>query len=124
MMEQFFSASMVLAVIGAIPGAIRGWARRKRDFLGGASDALIGLVLAASVADWLTPPKQPAVALLVGLVAGMVGAPAIDAAHELVPSFMRELVLGWARRLTRSSDMATSYTPPQETVIEEDNSNE
>lgn len=120
MMEQFFSASMLLAMIGAVPGAVRGWARRKRDFLGGFSDALIGLVLAASIADWLTPPDKPAVALLVGLVAGMVGAPAIDAAHELVPGFMRELAMGWARRLVGRGDAAV-YDPPTTTVIEEEN---
>ena len=95
---------MMLAVAGAIPTAIRGLVKRKRDLPGGLSDALIGIVLAASIADWLTPEDSPAVALLVGLVAGMVGAPAIDAAHELTPRFVRELVLGWARKYVARAD--------------------
>lgn len=101
---NLFSLPAVLAVAGAIPTAIRGWVKRKRDLLGGLSDALIGIVLAASIADWLTPPDKQAVALLVGLVAGMVGAPAIDAAHELTPRFVRELVLGWARKYVARAD--------------------
>lgn len=115
-MEAFFSLPVLLAVTGAVPAAIRGWTKRKRDVIGGLSDALIGIVLAASVADWLTPQDKPAVALLVGLVAGMVGAPAIDAAHELTPQFVRELVLGWARKYVARAD--GHYEDGQQTVIE------
>lgn len=104
MMQTFLSFPVMLAVAGAIPTAIRGLVKRKRDLPGGLSDALIGIVLAASIADWLTPEDSPAVALLVGLVAGMVGAPAIDAAHELTPRFVRELVLGWARKYVARAD--------------------
>ena len=118
MMEQLFSASVLLAVIGTVPRAVRGWARRKRNFLGGLSDTLTGVVLAVSIADWLTPPDKPAVALLVGLVAGMVGAPAVDAAHEITPVFVRKLALVWARDFVRRADSGGMDAPP--TVIDGD----
>lgn len=119
MMPDLITAPMLLAVIGAIPTAIRGWARSGRGLWSGLSDALIGVVLAASIADWLTPPDKPAVALLIGLVAGMAGAPAIDAVRELVPQVVRELALGWARRIVGQngqSDQPDEDPPP--TVIE------
>ena len=124
MIEAFFSLPVVLAVVGAIPSAIRGWAKRKRDVIGGLSDALIGVVLAASIADWLTPPDKPAVALLVGLVSGMVGAPAIDAAHEMTPQFVRKLALGWARKLVAEADGHGHYDDGPPTVIEEGDEHE
>lgn len=118
MMDAFLSLPVLLAVVGAIPGAIRGWTRRERDFLGGLADALIGVVLAASIADWLTPQDKPAVALLVGLVAGMVGAPAIDAVHEITPRFVQKAALGWAQDFVRryGGSMADEDQPP--TVID------
>ena len=123
MMQTFLSFPVMLAVAGAIPTAIRGLVKRKRDLPGGLSDALIGIVLAASVADWLTPEDSPAVALLVGLVAGMVGAPAIDAAHELTPRFVRELVLGWARKYVARAD-GNYEDDDSPTVIDGENEHE
>lgn len=122
MMDTLLSLPMLLAVLGAVPSSIRGWLRRKRDWAGGLSDALIGIVLAASIADWLTPPDKPAVALLVGLVAGMMGAPAIDAAHEMTPAFVRRLFLNWARDFVRRADSAGMDAPP--TVIDGGNEHE
>ena len=103
MMSELITAPVLLAMLGAIPTAIRSWARGKRGLWAGLSDALIGVALAASVADWVTPHDKPAVALLVGMVSGMAGAPAIDAVRELVPQFVRALLMGWARKLVGES---------------------
>lgn len=116
MMSDLITAPVLLAMLGAIPTAIRSWARGKRGLWAGLSDALIGVALAASVADWVTPHDKPAVALLVGMVSGMAGAPAIDAVRELVPQFVRELLMGWARRLVgQNQDLPLD---PPATVID------
>ena len=39
---------------------------------------------------------------VIGLLAGTTGARALDAAFELVPEFLRELLIGWARKATGS----------------------
>lgn len=88
-----------LALLGAAPGALRGLSHAKKmGVLRSLSDVLIGLICAVSVADWLTPDGKPMAALLIGMVAGMIGARALDAMYALAPDFVRELALGWARR--------------------------
>jgi len=78
------------------------------------SDGLIGVVFAVSMADWLTPPSYPKLAALIGLLAGTTGARALDAASELVPEFVRELALGWARKITGGSGQRPQWQPPRE----------
>lgn len=100
---QWMKEPIVLALIGAAPGALRGLANSKRlGILRCLSDVLIGLICAASIADWLTPEGRPMAALLIGMVAGMIGARALDAMYALAPEFVRELALGWARKVTGS----------------------
>ena len=65
----------------------RGWVRPL-------SSLLIGIALAASVADVLTPEEYPSVALLIGLVAGGIGARALDTLQELTPEAIKKLVNG------------------------------
>lgn len=101
MQYQWLKDPIVLALIGAMPGALRGLANSKRQgVLRCLSDVLIGLICAAAVADWLTPEGRPTAALLIGMVAGMIGARALDAMYALAPEFVRELALGWARKVT------------------------
>lgn len=100
---QWLKEPIVLALIGATPGALRGLSHTKKlGILRALSDVLIGLICAASIADWLTPSGKPMAALLIGMVAGMIGARSLDALYALAPEFMRELALGWARKLTGS----------------------
>ena len=73
------------------------------------------MVFAVGMADWLTPPAYPKAAALINLLAGTTGARALDAASELVPEFVRELALGWARKITggrAASAVAAAARPP------------
>lgn len=102
--EQFMASPLWLALAGAVVGGMRAgvmsWT--KNGFWRALTDGLIGVVFALSMADWLTPPKYPKLAALIGLLAGTTGARALDAAFELVPEFLRELLIGWARKATGS----------------------
>lgn len=103
-LDQFLASPVLLAIAGALVGGLRAgvmsW--RKNGKLRAFSDGLIGVVFAVSMADWLTPPSYPKLAALIGLLAGTTGARALDAVFELVPEFMRELLIGWARKVTSS----------------------
>lgn len=102
--EQFMASPLWLALAGAVVGGMRAgvmsWT--KNGFWRALTDGLIGVVFALSMADWLTPPSYPKLAALIGLLAGTTGARALDAAFELVPEFLRELLIGWARKATGS----------------------
>ena len=94
-----------LAILGAMVGGFRAgimsW--RKNGPARAFSDGLIGVVFAVAMAEWVTPPAYPKLAALIGLLAGTTGARALDAFFELVPEFVRELAMGWARKVTGSS---------------------
>ena len=102
--DQFMASPMLLSLAGAVVGGMRAgvmsWT--KNGFWRALTDSLIGVVFALSMADWLTPPSYPKLAALIGLLAGTTGARALDAVFELVPEFMRELLIGWARKVTSS----------------------
>ena len=102
--DQFMASPMLLSLAGAVVGGMRAgvmsWT--KNGFWRALTDSLIGVVFALSMADWLTPPSYPKLAALIGLLAGTTGARALDAVFELVPEFMRELLIGWARKATGS----------------------
>src|SRR5574337_158737 len=104
-LDQFLQSPVLMAIAGAVVGGLRAgvmsW--RKNGKARAVSDALIGLVFAVALADWLTPPSYPKLAALIGLLAGSTGAKALDAFFELAPEFVRELALGWARKITGSS---------------------
>ncbi len=106
--DQFLQSPVLLAIAGAVAGGLRAgvmsWLKngKARAF----SDGLIGVVFAVGMADWLTPPAHPKAAAVIGLLAGTTGARALDAASELVPEFVRELAMGWARRITGGSNSA------------------
>ena len=98
-MRQWLMEPVVLALIGATPGALRGLAASKNlGVLRCLSDVLIGLISAASVADWLTPDGKPMAAMLIGMVAGMIGARSLDALYAIAPDFVREYAMSFARR--------------------------
>ena len=102
--DQFMASPMLLSLAGAVVGGMRAgvmsWTKNGK--LRAFSDALIGIVFAVGMADWLTPPSYPKLAALIGLLAGTTGARALDAVFELAPEFMRELLIGWARKVTSS----------------------
>ena len=104
-LDHFMQSPVLLAIAGALVGGLRAgvmsW--RKSGKARAVSDGLIGVVFSVALADWLTPPSYPKLAALIGLLAGSTGARALDAAFELVPEFLRELALGWARKITGSS---------------------
>ena len=108
-LDQFLQSPVLLAIAGALVGGLRSgvlsW--RKSGKARAVSDGLIGVVFAVGMADWLTPPSYPKAAAVIGLLAGTIGARALDATSELVPSvvreFWRELVLGLARKITGGS---------------------
>ena len=92
----------LLGLIGAIPGGARAYVLSRAGGHGHAralSDVGIGMIFAASVAEIFTPDAYPASALLVGLLAGLVGGKSLDVLFELVPEVARTIALGWARRL-------------------------
>ena len=99
-LDTLLASPLLLACLGALPGCLRAYARARKTSgrARAASDALIGLVFAASLADWLTPTGYPKLALLIGLLAGMTGARALDAFSELAPELLRELAMGWIRK--------------------------
>lgn len=102
--EQFMASPLWLALAGAVVGGMRAglMSLRTHGKARALSDGLIGVVFALSMADWLTPPHYPKLAGVIGLLAGTTGARALDAAFELVPEFLRELLIGWARKATGS----------------------
>ena len=110
--EYFMQSPLMLAIAGAIVGGMRAGigSYRTHGKARALSDGLIGVVFAVGMADWLTPPSYPKAAAVIGLLAGTTGARALDAASELVPEFVRELALGWARKLTGSSGVARRQT--------------
>ena len=112
--DQFMASPMLLSMAGAVVGGMRAgiMSLRTHGKARALSDGLIGVVFAVSMADWLTPPSYPKLAALIGLLAGTTGARALDAASELVPEFVRELVLGWARKITGSSSGGWRNTTP------------
>lgn len=101
-LDQFLQSPVLLAIAGALVGGLRSgvmsW--RKNGKARAVSDGLIGVVFSVALADWLTPPSYPKLAALIGLLAGSTGARALDAFFELAPEFVRELALGWARKIT------------------------
>lgn len=103
-LSSLLTPAVILAAIGAVPGGIRAYyIGKQRTSAGkGAADVLIGVVFAVALADTLTPKDTPMLALLVGLLAGIAGTRALDAFFELAPEFVRELALGWARRIVGS----------------------
>ena len=102
--DQFMASPVLLSIAGAVVGGMRSgvMSLKTHGKLRALSDGLIGVVFAVSMADWLTPPSYPKLAALIGLLAGTTGARALDAVFELVPEFMRELLIGWARKATGS----------------------
>ena len=103
-LDDFMASPVLMALAGAIVGGMRAgvmsW--REHGVWRAFVDGLIGVVFALSMADWLTPPQYPKLAGVIGLLAGTTGARALDAAFELVPEFLRELLIGWARKATGS----------------------
>ena len=103
--DQLLASPVWLSIAGALVGGLRAgvmsW--RKNGKARAFSDGLIGVVFAVGMADWLTPPSYPKAAAVIGLLAGTTGARALDAFFELAPEFVRELALGWARKITGSS---------------------
>lgn len=101
-LSDIVTAKMILGVCGSVPGGWRAYALSRATHGRGRaiSDALIGVVFAASLAEMMTPDKYPSSALLVGLLAGLVGGKALDALFELVPEVVRTLALGWANKVT------------------------
>ena len=99
------ASPVLMALAGAIVGGMRAGVMSWRAHGGWRAfvDGLIGVVFALSMADWLTPPHYPKLAGVIGLLAGTTGARALDAASELMPELLRELALGWARKVTGSS---------------------
>lgn len=105
-LDTLLASPLLLACLGALPGCLRAYARASKTNgrARAASDALIGLVFAASLAEWLTPAGYPKLAMLIGLLAGMTGARALDAFFELAPELLRELAMGWiSKQFGRSS---------------------
>ena len=102
--EQFMASPLLLSMAGAVVGGMRAGVMSWREYGGWRAfvDGLIGVVFALSMAEWLTPPHYPKLAGVIGLLAGTTGARALDAAFELVPEFLRELLIGWARKATGS----------------------
>ena len=98
------ASPVLMALAGAIVGGMRAGVMSWREHGGWRAfvDGLIGVVFALSMAEWLTPPHYPKLAGVIGLLAGTTGARALDAAFELVPEFLRELLIGWARKATGS----------------------
>jgi len=103
-LDAFMASPVLMALAGAIVGGMRAGVMSWRAHGGWRAfvDGLIGVVFALSMADWLTPPHYPKLAGVIGLLAGTTGARALDAAFELVPEFLRELLIGWARKATGS----------------------
>lgn len=126
-LDSLLASPLLLACLGALPGCLRAYARASKTNgrARAASDALIGLVFAASLAEWLTPTGYPKLAMLIGLLAGMTGARALDAFFELAPELLRELAMGWiSKQFGRSSASRMAHTtgwgdldhsPPQPT---------
>ena len=105
-LDSLLASPLLLACLGALPGCLRAYARASKTNgrARAASDALIGIIFAASLADWLTPTGYPKLAMLIGLLAGMTGARALDAFFELAPELLRELAMGWiSKQFGRSS---------------------
>ena len=104
-LDQFLASPTMLSIAGAVAGGMRAGilSLKTHGKWRALSDGLIGIVFAVAMADWLTPPAYPRLAALIGLLAGTTGARALDAASELMPEFLRELALGWARKVTGSS---------------------
>lgn len=102
--DQFMASPLLLSMAGAVVGGMRAglMSLRAHGRARALSDGLIGVVFAVSMADWLTPPAYPKAAALIGLLAGTIGARALDAFFELAPELVRELALGWARKITGS----------------------
>ena len=103
-LDAFLASPVLMALAGAIVGGMRAGVMSWRAHGGWRAfvDGLIGVVFAMSMAEWLTPPHYPKLAGVIGLLAGTTGARALDAAFELVPEFLRELLIGWARKATGS----------------------
>ena len=103
-LDAFMASPVLMALAGAIVGGMRAGVMSLREHGAWRAfvDGLIGVVFAMSMADWLTPPHYPKLAGVIGLLAGTTGARALDAAFELVPEFLRELLIGWARKATGS----------------------
>ena len=63
--DTLLASPLLLACLGALPGCLRAYARASKTNgrARAASDALIGLVFAASIAEWLTPTGYPKLAM-------------------------------------------------------------
>ena len=112
-LDTLLASPLLLACLGALPGCLRAYARASKTNgrARAASDALIGIIFAASLADWLTPTGYPKLAMLIGLLAGMTGARALDAFFELAPELVRELAMSWiSKQFGRSSATRTGRT--------------
>lgn len=115
MIPDWFYLPLPMALLGAIPGSMRAYVASVKH--GGRAkalaDALIGVVFAASIADWLTPDGYPMVALVIGMMAALAGAKALDAFFELVPVLVRDVAQGWISRTFGRSDYGRYNYPPR-----------
>ncbi len=113
MIPEMLDQPLPMAFIGALPGALRAWARTYpgQGHAKAAADALIGVVFAIAIADWLTPVGYPKMGLLIGMFAALTGARALDAFFELVPELLRELALGWISKTFGRGQYDRHYPP-------------
>lgn len=113
MIPDWLYSPLPMALLGAIPGAMRAYVASiaSGSLAKAIADALIGVVFAASIADWLTPDGYPMVALVIGMMAALAGAKALDAFFELVPALVRDVAYGWIRRNFGSSYGGGHYPP-------------
>lgn len=114
MIPDWINEPLPMSLIGALAGALRAWARThgEQGHAKASADALIGIVFAIALADWLTPLGYPKTALLIGAFAAMTGARALDAFFELAPELLRELALGWISK-TFGRGQYDRYHPPR-----------
>lgn len=113
MIPDWINEPLPMSLIGALAGALRAWARThgEQGHAKASADALIGIVFAIALADWLTPLGYPKTALLIGAFAAMTGARALDAFFELVPELLRELALGWISKTFGRGQYDRHYPP-------------
>ena len=99
-MWSFLTPIIILALVGGAVGSLRAYthAKQKDTFGKAIVNMLVGLIAAAWVADRFVPPGTPFTALLVGLMAGALGARVMDALDALVPMAVRSLLLGWLHK--------------------------
>ena len=91
---SIFTSVTALAVYGGLVSSLRAAVKARKPTAEKALDVVVGMVMAASMAEYFVPSNAPKVAMFVGLIAGSFGGYLMDAIQALSPKLADGILEG------------------------------